>query len=197
VSVIGITDGPHAPLPRSILHREHRRTQRLAGHVHDVLGQGGTLVGHAEGLLVFLCSTLGRAVAMLAVGIRADVPLPIPGPGPQLRGTGVVVAAGDGAKGTADPARLVASGDRPSSAWLTPEPFRDSQLAATLVRVALAIEKREREAKFEAKGAGLPGARGSGGANERDRSLNVPAKLGATSDDVPMRPVGHSVEEAS
>jgi len=94
-------------------------------------------------------------------------------------------------KDSAEPPRMEASGDR-----LDGEPFCDSHLAATLVRVALAIEKREREEVYEAVDGGLPGARGSRGANESSGSLNLRAESGATSHDVPMRPMAHSVEEA-
>ncbi len=100
-------------------------------------------------------------------------------------------------KGTADPSLIAARDDHCSSAWLTAEPFRDSQLAATLVRVALAIEKREREAVYEALSVGLPAARHSRGANESSGSLNSGAKPGATSDDVPMRFDARSVEADS
>ena len=100
-------------------------------------------------------------------------------------------------KDAADPARIVASDVHPSSAWHSRVAFSNSLLATTIVRVALAIEERERQAVVEAGAAGLPGAHGSGGTSERDGSLNPRAKLGAPSDDVPMRLDAHSVEEAS
>ncbi len=98
----GLTEGAFAGRearfgPRFVLDRVHRLAQRDAVHVHDVLRQGWTLVGHAEGLVVLLRPPPGWAVAVVAVGVLAQVAAPVRRPGPQLRGTGAVGAAGDGA----------------------------------------------------------------------------------------------------
>ena len=55
--------------------------------------------------------------------------------------------------------------------------FRASPLAATIVRVALAIEERERQTAVDRQSQGSPGARDSRGANEDDDFLNLPIHL--------------------
>ena len=97
-SVIEVTGGPEAPLPRFVLHRDHRLAQRVAVHVHDVLRQGRTLVGHAEGLVVLLGSTPGRAVAVVAARRRRRCSAArTPAQARSFAGQGPWRAAGDGA----------------------------------------------------------------------------------------------------
>ncbi len=62
-----------SPAPRRTLYRVHRGTERDTVEIHDVLRQGGSLVGNAEGLLVLVGPTSGRTVAVIAAGLVAQV----------------------------------------------------------------------------------------------------------------------------